>query len=69
KHVDIVVDDEMLYKLVSMVEKNDLFEELMIAIVDTELNLTGFDSEQPMQEDLDIFHASFKIHLHVLHVD
>ncbi|GKG04363.1 hypothetical protein Tco_0314750, partial [Tanacetum coccineum] len=69
KHVDIVVDDEMLYKLVSMVEKNDLFEELMIVVVDTELNLTEFDSEQPMQEDLDIFHASFELQLHVLHVD
>ncbi|GJT62225.1 hypothetical protein Tco_1005758 [Tanacetum coccineum] len=52
KHVDIVVDDEVLHKLVSMVEKNDLFEELIIAVVDTELNLTEFDSEQPMQEDL-----------------
>ncbi|GKC84331.1 hypothetical protein Tco_1140048 [Tanacetum coccineum] len=54
---------------VSMVEKNELFEDLMIAIVDTELNLTEFDSEQPMQEDLDIFHASFKLHLHAPHVD
>nr|GEW68734.1 hypothetical protein [Tanacetum cinerariifolium] len=51
-----------------MVEKNDLFEELMIAIVDTDLNLTEFNSEQPMQEDLDIFHASFELHFHVLHV-
>nr|GEY53886.1 hypothetical protein [Tanacetum cinerariifolium] len=39
-----VVDDEVLYKLVSMVEKNDLLEELMIAVVDTEQNLTMFDS-------------------------
>ncbi|GKA53306.1 hypothetical protein Tco_0746621 [Tanacetum coccineum] len=69
KHVDIVMDDEVLHKLVSMVEKNDLFEELMIAVVDTELNLTEFDSEQLMQEDLDIFHASFELHLHFLHID
>ncbi|GJR38309.1 hypothetical protein Tco_1213993 [Tanacetum coccineum] len=34
--VGIVVDDEVLHKLVSMVEKNELVEELMIAIVDTE---------------------------------
>ncbi|GJW87335.1 hypothetical protein Tco_0162675 [Tanacetum coccineum] len=69
KHVDIVVDDEVLHKLVSMFENNDLFEELMIVVVDIELNLTEFDSEQPMQEDLDIFHTSFEIHLHVLHAD
>ncbi|GKB65537.1 hypothetical protein Tco_0921723, partial [Tanacetum coccineum] len=38
--VDIVLDDEVLHKLISMVEKNELFEELMIAIVDTKQNLT-----------------------------
>ncbi|GJV98951.1 hypothetical protein Tco_1554203 [Tanacetum coccineum] len=42
--VGMVVDDEVLYKLVSMVEKNELFKELMIAVVDTEQNLTEFDS-------------------------
>ncbi|GJX56767.1 hypothetical protein Tco_0286664 [Tanacetum coccineum] len=40
----MVVDDEVLYKLVSMVEKNEFFEELMIAVMDTEQNLTEFDS-------------------------
>ncbi|GKC88926.1 hypothetical protein Tco_1149575 [Tanacetum coccineum] len=40
----MVVDDEVLLKLVSMVDKNELFEELMIAVVDTEQNLTEFDS-------------------------
>ncbi|GJR96175.1 hypothetical protein Tco_0268349, partial [Tanacetum coccineum] len=69
KHVENVVDDEVLHKLVSMAENNELFEELMIVVVDTELNLTEFDSEQPMQKDLDIFHASFELHLHVPHVD
>nr|GEY07950.1 hypothetical protein [Tanacetum cinerariifolium] len=59
----------VLHKLVSMVKKNDLCDELMITVVDTELNVTEFDSEQPMQEDLDIFHASFELHLHALHVD
>nr|GEV59376.1 hypothetical protein [Tanacetum cinerariifolium] len=39
KHVDIVVDDKVLHKLVSMVENNDLFKELMIVVMDTELNL------------------------------
>ncbi|GKB98384.1 hypothetical protein Tco_0984521 [Tanacetum coccineum] len=43
-HVGIVVDDEVLHKLVGMVEKNELVEELMIAVVDTEQNLTVFDS-------------------------
>ncbi|GJW36197.1 hypothetical protein Tco_0059117, partial [Tanacetum coccineum] len=33
--VDMVVDDELFHKLMSMVEKNELFEELMIAVVDT----------------------------------
>ncbi|GJV27199.1 hypothetical protein Tco_1383647 [Tanacetum coccineum] len=42
--VDIVVDDEMFHKLISIVEKNELFEELMIAVVDTEQNLAEFDS-------------------------
>ncbi|GJR92883.1 hypothetical protein Tco_0265057 [Tanacetum coccineum] len=42
--VGIVVDDEVFHKLISMVEKNELFEELMIAVVDTEQNLTEFDS-------------------------
>ncbi|GJZ04300.1 hypothetical protein Tco_0537575 [Tanacetum coccineum] len=41
--VGIVVDDELLHKLISMVEKNELVEELMIAVVDTELNVTEFD--------------------------
>ncbi|GJW94109.1 hypothetical protein Tco_0173781, partial [Tanacetum coccineum] len=40
----MVVDDDVLLKLVSMVEKNELFEELMIAVMDTEQNLTEFDS-------------------------
>ncbi|GKG32224.1 hypothetical protein Tco_0427174, partial [Tanacetum coccineum] len=39
KHVDIVVDDEVLHKLVIMIERNELFDELMIAIVDTKPNL------------------------------
>ncbi|GKD08953.1 hypothetical protein Tco_1188638 [Tanacetum coccineum] len=43
-YVDIVMDDEVLYKLISMVEKNELVEELMIAVVDTKQNLTEFDS-------------------------
>ncbi|GKA51013.1 hypothetical protein Tco_0744209 [Tanacetum coccineum] len=43
-HVGIVVDDEVLHKLVGKVEKNELFEELMIVVVDTEQNLTEFDS-------------------------
>ncbi|GJR11399.1 hypothetical protein Tco_0794051 [Tanacetum coccineum] len=43
KHVDNVVDDEVLHKLVSMVEKNELFDELMIAVVDIEQSLTEFD--------------------------
>ncbi|GKD40175.1 hypothetical protein Tco_1260382 [Tanacetum coccineum] len=34
--VGIVVDDELLHKLTSMVEKNELVEELRIAVVDTE---------------------------------
>ncbi|GJU90431.1 hypothetical protein Tco_1302854 [Tanacetum coccineum] len=41
--VGIVVDDEVLHKLISMVEKNELFEELMIAVVDTKQKLTEFD--------------------------
>ncbi|GKC42455.1 hypothetical protein Tco_1060177, partial [Tanacetum coccineum] len=41
-HVGIVVYDEVLHKLVSMVEKNELVEKLMIAVVDTEQNLTMF---------------------------
>ncbi|GJZ24507.1 hypothetical protein Tco_0561966 [Tanacetum coccineum] len=44
KHVDIVVDDEVLHKLVSMIERNELFDELMIAIVDTKPHLIEFDS-------------------------
>ncbi|GKA94882.1 hypothetical protein Tco_1074416 [Tanacetum coccineum] len=32
--ISMVVDDEVLYKLVSMVEKNELFEELMIVVMD-----------------------------------
>ncbi|GJZ99337.1 hypothetical protein Tco_0671888 [Tanacetum coccineum] len=67
--VGIVVDDDVLHKLISMVEKNELVEELMIAVVDTEQNLTEFDSYQPMQEDPDIFHVAFVLHLHVHHVD
>ncbi|GJS91916.1 hypothetical protein Tco_0774552 [Tanacetum coccineum] len=42
--VDIVVDDEVLHKLISMVEKNELVKELMIVVVDIEQNLTKFDS-------------------------
>ncbi|GKE42830.1 hypothetical protein Tco_1470114 [Tanacetum coccineum] len=34
-HVGMVVDDEVLHKLVSMVEKIKLFAELMIVVVDT----------------------------------
>ncbi|GKC26984.1 hypothetical protein Tco_1034278 [Tanacetum coccineum] len=34
--VGIIVDDEVLHKLISMVKKNELFEELMSAVVDTE---------------------------------
>ncbi|GJS19845.1 hypothetical protein Tco_0448477 [Tanacetum coccineum] len=41
---DMVVDDEMFHKLMSMVEKNELFEELMIVVVDTEQNLTELDN-------------------------
>ncbi|GKE65019.1 hypothetical protein Tco_1519180, partial [Tanacetum coccineum] len=41
--VGIVVDDEVLHKMISMVEKNECVEELMIAIVDTEQNVTEFD--------------------------
>ncbi|GKF05596.1 hypothetical protein Tco_0036264 [Tanacetum coccineum] len=67
--VGIVVDDEVLHKLMSMVEKNELVEELMIAVVDTKQNMTEFHGEQPMQEDPDIFHAAFVLHLHVPHVD
>ncbi|GJX03750.1 hypothetical protein Tco_0189666 [Tanacetum coccineum] len=40
---DIIVDDEVLHKLVSMAEKNELFDELMIAVVDIEQSLTEFD--------------------------
>ncbi|GKF72373.1 hypothetical protein Tco_0208487, partial [Tanacetum coccineum] len=39
-----IVDDEVLHKLVSMVEKNELVKELMIDVMDTEQNLTEFDS-------------------------
>ncbi|GKC37740.1 hypothetical protein Tco_1050124 [Tanacetum coccineum] len=39
-HVGIIVDDEVLYKFISMVEKNELVEELMIVVLDTEQNLT-----------------------------
>ncbi|GJW60935.1 hypothetical protein Tco_0110270, partial [Tanacetum coccineum] len=42
--VGMVVDDEVLHKLVSMVEKNELFEELMKVVMDTKQNLTKFDS-------------------------
>ncbi|GJT33189.1 hypothetical protein Tco_0923608 [Tanacetum coccineum] len=63
--VDNVVDDELLHKLVRIVKKNELVDELMTAIVDTEQNVTEFDGKQPMQEDLDIFHAVVVLHLHV----
>ncbi|GJV39818.1 hypothetical protein Tco_1418258 [Tanacetum coccineum] len=69
KHVDNVVDDEVLHKLVSMVEKNEMFDELMIVVVDIEHILTEFNGKQPMQKDLDICHASFLLHFHVYHVD
>ncbi|GJV40776.1 hypothetical protein Tco_1419216 [Tanacetum coccineum] len=59
----------LLHKLICMVEKNELVEELMIVIVDTEQNVTEFDGQQPMQEDPDIFHAVVVLHLHVPHVD
>ncbi|GJU09530.1 hypothetical protein Tco_1131926 [Tanacetum coccineum] len=42
--VGIVADDEVVHKLISMVEKNELFEELMIVVVDTGQNLTELDS-------------------------
>nr|GFC32946.1 hypothetical protein [Tanacetum cinerariifolium] len=42
-HFDTIVDDEVLYKLVSMVEKNELVEELMIDVVDTKQSLSEFD--------------------------
>ncbi|GKC48561.1 hypothetical protein Tco_1071306, partial [Tanacetum coccineum] len=35
-HVGIVVDDEVLHKLVSMVEKNELIEEWMLVVLDIE---------------------------------
>ncbi|GJS63363.1 putative reverse transcriptase domain-containing protein [Tanacetum coccineum] len=49
KHVDIVVDDEVVHKLVSMVEKNELINELMIAVMDTKHNLTEFHA-QPWED-------------------
>ncbi|GKB20939.1 hypothetical protein Tco_0854862 [Tanacetum coccineum] len=49
KHVDIVVDDEVLYKLISMVEKNEWFDELMIAMVDTKQSLTEYDVEEHLE--------------------
>ncbi|GKC71691.1 hypothetical protein Tco_1117574 [Tanacetum coccineum] len=42
--VGIVMDDEVLHKLISMVKNNELFEELMTTVVDTEQNLTELDS-------------------------
>ncbi|GJS31293.1 hypothetical protein Tco_0491913 [Tanacetum coccineum] len=42
--VDIFVDDEALHKLISMVEKNELFKKLMIVVVDTKQNFTEVDS-------------------------
>nr|GFA32638.1 hypothetical protein [Tanacetum cinerariifolium] len=42
--VEIVVDDELLHKLVSIVEKNELVEELLIDVVDTEQNVTEFNA-------------------------
>ncbi|GKA67650.1 hypothetical protein Tco_0767567 [Tanacetum coccineum] len=42
--VGIVVDDEVLHKIVSVVEKNELVKELMIAVVATEHNSTEFES-------------------------
>nr|GEY72922.1 protein ALP1-like isoform X1 [Tanacetum cinerariifolium] len=41
----MVVDDEMFHKLMSMVEKKELFEELIIVLMDTEPNLTEFDGQ------------------------
>ncbi|GJY82743.1 hypothetical protein Tco_0496119 [Tanacetum coccineum] len=41
--VGIVVDDETLHKMISMVEKNEFVEELMIAVMDTKQNVTEFD--------------------------
>ncbi|GJW66098.1 hypothetical protein Tco_0117982 [Tanacetum coccineum] len=43
-HVGIFMDDEVLHKLVSMVEKNELVKEVMIVVVDTKKNLTEFYS-------------------------
>ncbi|GKG12921.1 hypothetical protein Tco_0349881, partial [Tanacetum coccineum] len=67
--VDMVVDDEMFHKLMSMVEKNELFKELMILVMDTEQNLIELDCYQSIQEDLGIFHASYKLYLHIPRVD
>ncbi|GJU86243.1 hypothetical protein Tco_1293789 [Tanacetum coccineum] len=63
------MDDVFLYNLVSMVEKNKLVEELMITVMDTKQSLLS-DSlySNKLHEDLDIFHASFMLHLHVPHV-
>ncbi|GJV13297.1 hypothetical protein Tco_0126840 [Tanacetum coccineum] len=41
--VGIVVDDEVLHKMISMVEKNECVKELMIAVMDTKQNVTEFD--------------------------
>ncbi|GJY46225.1 hypothetical protein Tco_0435288 [Tanacetum coccineum] len=43
-HVGIFMDDEVLHKLVSMVETTELVEKLLIAIMDTEQTLIEFDS-------------------------
>ncbi|GJY54738.1 hypothetical protein Tco_0446402 [Tanacetum coccineum] len=37
--VGMIVDDEVLHKMISMVEKNNFVEELMIVVVDTEQNV------------------------------
>ncbi|GJU62636.1 ribonuclease H-like domain-containing protein [Tanacetum coccineum] len=49
--VGIVADDEVVHKLISMVEKNELFEELMIVVEDTGQNLTELDSIQLITVD------------------
>ncbi|GKC64331.1 hypothetical protein Tco_1096929 [Tanacetum coccineum] len=42
-NVGNVMDDELLHKLVKMVEKNELVDELMIVVVDTKQNVTEVD--------------------------
>nr|GEV53214.1 hypothetical protein [Tanacetum cinerariifolium] len=59
----------VVVNLEGMVEKNELVEELMITVMDTKQNLIEFDSYKPIQVDLNIFHATYMLHLHVPRVD